>query len=142
MDNSVHYIIEGILAVGGFMVGLIVKRAYHSIDELWKKHDEMTEKLTNMAIDLPKNYVTKNVKQFKIIPDKEVGNLIIQVGKSNVMFSSHMDTVQRTARKTNDLYITEDNYVYAAYPKQKRTYLDNKKEAIEQFEMEKEAEEI
>ena len=60
MDNSVHYIIEGILAVGGFMVGLIVKRAYHSIDELWKKHDEMTEKLTNMAIDLPKNYVTKN----------------------------------------------------------------------------------
>ena len=80
------------------------------------------------------NYVTKNVKQFKIIPDKEVGNLIIQVGKSNVMFSSHMDTVQRTARKTNDLYITEDNYVYAAYPKQKRTYLDNKKEAIEQFE--------
>ena len=88
------------------------------------------------------NYVTKNVKQFKIIPDKEVGNLIIQVGKSNVMFSSHMDTVQRTARKTNDLYITEDNYVYAAYPKQKRTYLDNKKEAIEQFEMEKEAEEI
>ena len=42
------------------MVGLIVKRAYHSIDELWKKHDEMTEKLTNMAIDLPKNYVTKN----------------------------------------------------------------------------------
>ena len=60
MDNSVHYIIEGILAVGGFMGGLIVKRAYHSIDELWKKHDEMTEKLTNMAIDLPKNYVTKN----------------------------------------------------------------------------------
>jgi len=42
------------------MVGLIVKRAYHSIDELWKKHDEMTDKLTNMAIDLPKNYVTKN----------------------------------------------------------------------------------
>ena len=60
MDNSVHYIIEGILAVGGFMVGLIVKRAYHSIDELWKKQDEMTTRLTNMAIDLPKNYVTKN----------------------------------------------------------------------------------
>ena len=60
MDNSVHYIIEGVLAIGGFMVGLIVKRAYHSIDELWKKHDEMTDKLTDMAIDLPKNYVTKN----------------------------------------------------------------------------------
>ena len=60
MDNSVHYIIEAVLALGDFMVGLIVKRAYHSIDELWKKHDEMTQRLTNMAIDLPKNYVTKN----------------------------------------------------------------------------------
>ena len=60
MDNSVHYVIEGVLAVGGFMVALIIKRAYQSIDELWKKHDEMTTRLTNMAIDLPKNYVTKN----------------------------------------------------------------------------------
>ena len=42
MGNEVHYIIEGVLAVGGF------------------KHDEMTTRLTNMAIDLPKNYVTKN----------------------------------------------------------------------------------
>ena len=60
MGNEVHYIIEGVLAVGGFMVALIIRRAYHSIDELWKKHDEMTARLTNMAIDLPKNYVTKN----------------------------------------------------------------------------------
>mgnify|MGYP001195188744 CR=1 FL=1 len=60
MDNSVHYIIEGVLAAGGFMVGLIVKRAYHSIDELWNKHDEVTKRLTEMAIELPKNYVTKN----------------------------------------------------------------------------------
>jgi len=59
MEN-IHYIIEAILAIGGFLVGLIVKRAYQSIDDLWKKHDEMTDKLTNMAIDLPKNYVTKN----------------------------------------------------------------------------------
>ena len=59
MGNEVHYIIEGVLAVGGFMVALIIRRAYHSI-ELWKKHDEMTARLTNMAIDLPKNYVTKN----------------------------------------------------------------------------------
>ena len=50
MDNSVHYIIEGILAVGGFMVGLIVRRAYQSIDELWKKHDEMTDKLSLIHI--------------------------------------------------------------------------------------------
>ena len=60
MDNSVHYIIEGVLAAGGFMVGLVIKRAYQSIDELWKKHDDMTEKLTAMAIELPKNYVTKD----------------------------------------------------------------------------------
>ena len=60
MENSVHYIIEGVLAAGGFMVGLIIKRAYQSIDELWKKHDDMTEKLTEIAIELPKNYVTKN----------------------------------------------------------------------------------
>ena len=60
MENSIHYIIEGALAVGGFMAALIIKRAFQSIDELWKKHDEMTERLTSMAIDLPKNYVTKN----------------------------------------------------------------------------------
>ena len=59
MEN-IHYVIEAILAIGGFLVGLIVKRAYQSIDDLWKKHDEMTDKLTDMAIDLPKNYVTKN----------------------------------------------------------------------------------
>ena len=60
MENSVHYIIEGVLAAGGFMVALIIKRAYKSIDELWQKHDEMTKRLTEMAIDLPKNYVTKD----------------------------------------------------------------------------------
>jgi dimeric dUTPase (all-alpha-NTP-PPase superfamily) len=57
---EVHYIIEAFLAIGGFMVGIIVKRAYQSIDELWRKHDEMTERLTSIAVDLPKNYVTKN----------------------------------------------------------------------------------
>ena len=56
---EIHYIIEAILAVGGFLVGLIVKRAYHSIDDLWDKHDEMTKSITEMAIELPKNYVTK-----------------------------------------------------------------------------------
>ena len=59
MEN-IHYIIEAILAIGGFLVGLIVKRAYQSIDELWKKHDEVNNRLTDMAIDLPSNYVTKN----------------------------------------------------------------------------------
>jgi UTP-glucose-1-phosphate uridylyltransferase len=56
---EIHYIIEGVLAAGGFMVGIIVKRAYQSIDDLWKKHDEVVTRLTNMAIELPKNYVTK-----------------------------------------------------------------------------------
>ena len=56
---EIHYIIEGVLAAGGFMVGIIVKRAYQSIDELWKKHDEMTSRLTDMAIETAKNYVTK-----------------------------------------------------------------------------------
>ena len=72
MDNSVHYIIEGVLAAGGFMVGLIIKRAYQSIDELWKKHDEMTERLTAIAIELPKNYVTKDdlMHAIEIIHDR------------------------------------------------------------------------
>ena len=60
MEDSVHYIIEGVLAAGGFMVGFILKRAYSSIDELWAKLNEMTRRLTDMAIELPKNYVTKN----------------------------------------------------------------------------------
>lgn len=57
---EIHYIIEAFLAIGGFMVGVIVKRAYQSIDELWKKHDEVNKRLTEMAIELPSNYVTKN----------------------------------------------------------------------------------
>jgi ferritin-like protein len=58
MEN-IHYIIEAVLAIGGFLVAVIIKRFWQSIDELWKKHDEMTQRLTEMAIDLPKNYVTK-----------------------------------------------------------------------------------
>jgi UTP-glucose-1-phosphate uridylyltransferase len=57
---EIHYIIEGVLAAGGFMVAIIIKRAYQSIDDLWRKQDEMTRRLTEMAIELPKNYVTKN----------------------------------------------------------------------------------
>ena len=52
-----------------------------------------------------------------------------------------MDTVQsRVARETNELFLTEDNYVYAGYPKEKRIYLDAKKQSVEQEEMEKEEE--
>ncbi len=72
MDSSVHYIIEGVLAAGGFLVGLIIKRAYQSIDELWRKHDDVTEKLTNMAIELPKNYASRGdlTRAIDIIHDR------------------------------------------------------------------------
>ena len=72
MDSSVHYIIEGVLAAGGFLVALIIKRAYQSIDELWKKHDDVTEKLTNMAIELPKNYASRGdlTRAIDIIHDR------------------------------------------------------------------------
>jgi len=58
MEN-IHYVIEACLAIGVFLVGLIVKRVFHSIDDLWKKHDEVTKRLTELAIELPKEYVTK-----------------------------------------------------------------------------------
>lgn len=72
MDNSVHYIIEGVLAAGGFMAALIIKRAYQSIDELWRKHDDTSEKITNMAIELPKNYASRNdlTRAIDIIHDR------------------------------------------------------------------------
>jgi hypothetical protein len=60
MDQNIHYIIEACLAVAGFLVGLIIKRAFQSIDDLWNKHDEVTKRLTELAIELPKEYVTKN----------------------------------------------------------------------------------
>ena len=60
MDQNIHYIIEACLVRGGFLIGLIVKRAFQSIDDLWKKHDEVTKRLTELAIELPKEYVTKN----------------------------------------------------------------------------------
>ena len=59
MEN-IHYVIEAILAIGGFLVVVIIKRFWQSIDELWKKHDEHTKRLTELAIELPKQYVTKN----------------------------------------------------------------------------------
>ena len=60
MVQNSHYIIEACVGLGGFLIGLIVKRAFQSIDELWKKHDEVIRRLTELAIELPKEYVTKN----------------------------------------------------------------------------------
>jgi prefoldin subunit 5 len=41
-------------------LGWTVTRIYHSIDDLWRKHDEVTQRLTKLAIELPKQYVTKD----------------------------------------------------------------------------------
>ena len=57
---EVHYVVDMAFAVVAFFIGWVLKRIYHSIDELWKKHDEHTKRLTELAIELPKQYVTKN----------------------------------------------------------------------------------
>ena len=57
---EVQYVVDMAFAVVAFFIGWVLKRIYHSIDELWKKHDEHTRRLTELAIELPKQYVTKN----------------------------------------------------------------------------------
>ena len=42
-----------------FFAGWMIKRLFHNIDLLWKKHDELTEKFTTHAMDIPKYYVNK-----------------------------------------------------------------------------------
>ena len=77
---EVQYVVDMAFAVVAFFMGWVLKRIYHSIDELWKKHDEHTKRLTELAIELPKQYVTKNdlSKAIDIIHerfDKIVANL-------------------------------------------------------------------
>ena len=57
---EVHQLIDVGFAVMAFFGGWVLKRIYHSIDELWRKHDEVTQRLTRLAIELPKQYVTKD----------------------------------------------------------------------------------
>ena len=57
---DVQYVVDIAFAVVAFFMGWVLKRIYHSIDELWKKNDEHTRRLTELAIELPKQYVTKN----------------------------------------------------------------------------------
>jgi len=57
---EVQYVVDIAFAVVAFFMVWVLKRIYHSIDELWKKHDEHTRRLTELAIELPKQYVTKN----------------------------------------------------------------------------------
>ena len=57
---EVQYVVDIAFAVVAFFMGWVLKRIYHSIDELWKKHDEHTRRLTELAIELPRQYVTKD----------------------------------------------------------------------------------
>ena len=61
---DLHQLIDVGFAVMAFFGGWVLKRVYHSIDELWRKHDEVTQRLTRLAIELPKQYVTKKRKNY------------------------------------------------------------------------------
>ena len=57
---EVQYILDAAFGLIAMFLGWTVNRIYHSIDDLWKKHDEVTQRLTKLAIELPKQYVTKD----------------------------------------------------------------------------------
>ena len=57
---DVNSIIDIAIGVACLFVGYTINRLFHKIDELWRKHDEVTQRLTKMAIEIPKEYVTKN----------------------------------------------------------------------------------
>ena len=51
--------IDIIFGIAAFFIGWTMKRLFHNIDNLWKKHDEMTDKVAKMAVEMPKQDVTK-----------------------------------------------------------------------------------
>ena len=57
---DVNSIIDIAFGVAVLFVGYTINRLFYNIDELWKKHDEVTHRLTKIAIEIPKEYVTKN----------------------------------------------------------------------------------
>jgi len=57
---DVTHIIDIAFGIAVLFVGYTINRLFHNIDELWRKHDEVTQRLTRMAIEIPKEYVTKN----------------------------------------------------------------------------------
>lgn len=57
---DVNSIIDIAFGVAVLFVGYTINRLFYNIDELWKKHDEVTQRLTKIAIEIPKEYVTKN----------------------------------------------------------------------------------
>ena len=56
---EVHQFIDMGFGVMAFFGGWVLTRVYHSIDELWRKNDDMTTRLTNLSIEIPSQYVTK-----------------------------------------------------------------------------------
>jgi len=57
---DVNSIIDLAFGVTLLFVGYTINILFHNIDELWRKHDEVTQRLTKIAIEIPKEYVTKN----------------------------------------------------------------------------------
>ena len=57
---DVNSIIDIAFGIAVLFVGYTINRLFHNIDELWRKHAEVTQRLTNIAIEIPKEYVTKN----------------------------------------------------------------------------------
>jgi hypothetical protein len=54
-----QYIIDAAFGIIAFFVTWVLKRVYVSIDDLLKKHDETAKRITQLAIELPRQYVTK-----------------------------------------------------------------------------------
>ncbi|MAH45178.1 hypothetical protein CMI37_05080 [Candidatus Pacearchaeota archaeon] len=52
--------IDIIFGIAAFFIGWTMKRLFHNIDNLWKKHDDMTDRVAKMAVEMPKQYVTKS----------------------------------------------------------------------------------
>lgn len=57
---DINNFIDMAFGVAVLFVGWTMNRLFHNIDELWKKHDEVTSRVTKMAIEIPKEYVTKS----------------------------------------------------------------------------------
>ena len=55
-----QYVIDAAFGLVAIFLGWTVKLIYHSLDDLCKKDDETMQRITRLAIELPKQYVTKN----------------------------------------------------------------------------------
>ena len=56
---EINNAIDIIFGIAALFIGWTMKRLFHNIDNLWKKHDEMTDRVAKMAVEMPKQYVTK-----------------------------------------------------------------------------------